>query len=42
MRSVLEQLVAEIAGFYAEVPELPVTPEVNPGLVRSYLAGRAV
>jgi glutamate/tyrosine decarboxylase-like PLP-dependent enzyme len=38
MRSSLEQLVAEIAGFSAQVPELPVTPEVSPRTIRSYLA----
>ena len=38
MRSSLEQLVAEITDFYAQVPELPITPEVSPGTIRSYLA----
>ena len=42
MRSVLEQLVAEISGFCAQVLELPVTPQVGPGTIRSRLAGRAV
>lgn len=40
MQSILEQLCAEITDFYGQVPDLPVTPEVDPDTIRAHLAER--
>lgn len=40
MQSILEQLGAEIVDFYGRVPELPVTPQVDPLTIRAHLAER--
>ncbi len=40
MLPILEELTAEIADFYAQIPAMPVTPNVTPEAIRTYLAER--